>query len=273
MTPFRERGLGCVDAKGSAEEDVEECLLWHLLYFYPGPYAMLYAYLDESDPQHASALCVAGALYEREGLTTLDEEWKRELEKASINRFHTVEYTHLRGEFKGWDRQVADALYIRLLGILKKNITGSVVVYSLPVGEFDVFREEKWRKYSPYTTCGYICTGLLCSFADLLNDRNLDVTIEAGHSNMGELNALIEQQRGRGGLPIVASCSFSSKEIRPLQSADVLAYEYGKRIKDMMKTPEKLMRKSLKSVIEGSPLHRATILDEQLMEKFYASLR
>jgi hypothetical protein len=274
MTPFPSLGEQAnIGADSSVHENVEQGLLWHLLYFYGGPYAMLYAYWDESDPQHASAFCVAGVLYTCESVQNLDREWEKELTQAGIRRFHTVEYVHKRGEFDGMNPAVADALYIRLLEILKRNASGSVVVYSIPIGEFDVFREEKWRKYSPYTTCGYICVGLLSGFAEILNDVQVDFAIEAGQRNMGEFNALITQQRERGGLPKVASHSFASKEIRPLQSADILAYEYGKRIKDMMKGSDRDLRKSLKSIIGDDPRHVATVLNAKLMEKFYASLR
>jgi hypothetical protein len=234
---------------------------------------MLYTYLDESDPNYASVFCVAGVLYTREGLDRLDAAWEEELRRAGIRRFHTVEYAHLRGEFQGIDRAVADALYIGLLQLIKENASGSIVVYSIPRGDFDVFGDERWRRYSRYTTCAYICLGMLTSIADIIGDRQMDCTIESGHADMGELNMLIEQQRQRGGLQGIASVSFSPKEVRPLQSADVFAYEYGKRIRDLLDGSRRRLRRSLNSLIENDERHKATVLSELLMEKFYANLR
>jgi hypothetical protein len=262
-----------IDAMLAQEEDIQSGLLWHLLYFYPGPYAMLYAYLDESDPNFESVFCVAGVLYTREGLERLDAAWGEELRAAGITRFHTVEYAHLRGEFRDRDRASANALYIRLLGIIKENASGSVVVYSIPRNEFDVFRDEKWRRYSVYTTCSYICIGLLSSFAALIGDRQIDCTIEAGYQKMGELCTLIQQQRERGGLPSIASHNFASKEIRGLQSADVFAYEYGKRVRDRLDGSERPIRQSLNSLIENEPKYKSIVLNEAIMAKFYGSLR
>src|SRR5262245_48212460 len=52
-----------------------------LLYFFPGPYAMLSAYLDESGTHgEAPIMCVAGLLYTADAVKRLDQEWKEELE-------------------------------------------------------------------------------------------------------------------------------------------------------------------------------------------------
>jgi len=94
---------------------------------------------------------------------------------------------------------------------------------------------------------------------------------------MGELDRLIRQQR-RAGWPGVGPCQFNDKaDLRPLQSADVLAYELLKRVRDMCESPEKLpkraLRKSLKSIIEGNRSHKRTVMTRPLIHKFLSSLR
>ena len=215
-----------VDARPRLEEDPRRFVLDHLLYFFRVPYVMLSAYLDESGTHDASLpMCVAGILYDRAAVRRLDRAWKKELEQAGIRRFHTVEQAHLQGEFKGKDRGFADSLYIRLLGLISKYSCGSMTVCAIPRGEFDLFRKQGWE-HSPYTICPYVCMQSLAVLAQSrMEDDQVAFFIESGHSDMGELNALLRQQRhhGRQGL---WSCQFVDKaDLRPVQTADVLAYE------------------------------------------------
>jgi hypothetical protein len=101
------------------EGKMVETIYWIcFLYFFQGPYAMLYAYMDESSThQGAPVMCVGGLLYDRVGITAVNRVWKQELERAGIRYFHTVDYAHLRGEFEGKSRDIADKLYRKLVTV------------------------------------------------------------------------------------------------------------------------------------------------------------
>ena len=84
-----------IDRPTGSGEDYQRLLLEDLLYFFPGPYAMLHAYMDESGTHGDSpVVCVAALLYSREQLQTIDLEWKDALEAVGIRYFHAVDSSH-----------------------------------------------------------------------------------------------------------------------------------------------------------------------------------
>jgi hypothetical protein len=265
-----------VDHAKPGTEDGRRLFLDGLLDILPGPYAMLFAFIDETGThQRSPGLCVAGVLYDRKGLRRLDQAWRRELGAAGIRCFHAVDCAHLRGEFEGKDRAFADGVYRKLIETFKKHTCGSVTVCSITRGEFDVFRGE--LGYSPYTICSYACMSLLVSLARRLEHESVSFFIESGHPHMGELDALIRRQR-RAGWAGVESYSFSDKDgIRALQTADIMAYEVGKRLRDMTSTPDKpserRLRKSLGALISKDRNHQVAVVTRALLSKFYRSLR
>lgn len=230
---------------------------------------MLSAYLDESGThKNSPAMCVAGVLYDRKAVKRLDRQWKKELEQADILLFHAVEQAHLRGEFEGKSREFADQLYRKLIETIKKHVSGSIVVYSIPRGKFDVFRLMESR-YSPYTVCSFMCMSLLLSLASRLGHKQVSFIIESGHEKMGELNTVIKRQRAAGLWPGIASCQFNDKQdLRPLQTADILAYEGSKRIRDMAQEPERHLRKSLKSIIGENRNHNVAVVTREMLQDF-----
>jgi len=77
---------------------------------------MLSAYLDESGTHDGSQpLCVAGVFFDAESRKRLNRRWKKELDRAGISYFHTVEQAHLRGQFAGKTREEVDRLYRALI--------------------------------------------------------------------------------------------------------------------------------------------------------------
>jgi hypothetical protein len=172
----------------------EERELENFLYQFPGPYAMFCAYLDESGTHDRYGLMsVAGVFYDTKSRNHLNRRWKKELERAGIRYFHTVEQAHLRGEFANKTRQEADQLYQKVLAILKQHARGSVAICSIPWGDFDIFRSRS-LPYSQYTICTYICMSMLLLTAKHLGHSEVAFSIEIG-PNMGELSNLIERQR------------------------------------------------------------------------------
>jgi hypothetical protein len=239
------KGAGTVDANRAGEEDCQGVILDHLLYFSPEPYAMLMAYLDESGTHQGSpVMCVAGVLYTRKGVKQVDRAWKKELKLAGLSHFHTVDCAHLRGEFQGKRREWADGLYRKFIEIIKKNACGSMAVYMVPKSEF-VYRREEWG-CSSYTACSLICMELLLNVAQgRLGHKQVSFYIESGHENMGELNVFIKKRR-KVGMAGMGFCQFTDKAaLRPLQTADVWAYEYAKRGRDMGGPKGRPARKSV----------------------------
>jgi hypothetical protein len=231
---------------------------------------MFIAYLDESGTDERSpAMCVAGMLYDQKVVSRLDREWKRELGHLSIPYFHTVEYAHLKGTFEGHSRESSDRLYRRLIDLIKRFSCGNMTVFTMPEKEFDACRHGKWA-YSQYTTCAYICMSLLLRIARRLDQRDVSFIIERGHARMSELKKLIKEMKDKGWR--IGSCEFRGKdECRPLQTADVWAYELAKRLRDRIHSPTRPARKSLMSLVSGIPNKNYTVLDKSDLDMVFDS--
>jgi hypothetical protein len=255
-----------IDSKTEKVEDT--CSLWlrDLFHFCPGWYAMLRAYADESCTGiDETALCVAGVLFDEASAQSLDEAWRVELDKASVRYFHAKEHAHLQGEFANMDRQAADQLQRALIGLVVKHACGSAGVFCVNDPKFSPFHQKSWS-FSPYTACGYACAELLLKIAkqELKQDR-ITLVIEAGHEKMGELGSLMQKRRKMDGWPCVDSWRFDEKQSRPLQAADILAYEFTKRIKDWDTRP---VRKSARVLIpQGMDEKKSQVmfLDEHIL--------
>jgi hypothetical protein len=257
-----------LDARPSAREDAQRFVLDHLLHFLPGHYVMLSAYLDESGTHgNSPAMCVAGLLYTEEAVRQLDQEWKSELEQAGIRYFHAVEEAHLTGAFKGRQRSSIGQLYQRLVGIIKKHALGGMGVYTIPEKQFDKFRQGRWE-YSQYTTCAYICMWMLMEIAKRHGHERVSFIVESGHKNMGELNTLVKELRGAGW--VMEACQFNDKrDLRPLQTADVWAYELAKHASDRLASSTRRVRKSLEALISENLEMQVLILNKERLEYFF----
>jgi hypothetical protein len=193
---------------------------------------MLHAYLDESvTNEKPPTLCIAGVFYTRKGLTRLDHAWRRELREAGVAAFHAVDCAHLRGEFEGRDRGFANQVYKNLIALVIQHGSGSAGVFSVGEDRTDPFHGHEWG-FSPYTACAYACMEKIRDIAaKQLGHREVHFIIEAGHEKDGDLLTLLEKRRAKDGWPGI-HYQFQSKGLRPLETADILAYEYAKRVKD-----------------------------------------
>jgi hypothetical protein len=247
---------------------MNSCTYWESLYFLPGLHPMLSAYLDESGTHGESpVMCVAGLLYDRKMLRLLDRQWKNALQKAGVGCFHMKEYCHLQGEFQGKDRRSSDELFHKLIEYIKQYACGGVAVATIPEDQFTACVQESgyvWP-WSQYTTCAHICMLTLRSIARRLDrSQKIDFNIESGHKKMNELNRFIREV-WHSHVP--GTHAFRDKrDLRPLQTADVWAYEITKRGKE----PYRRMRKSLQILIENNPNMRFLPLGPDRLRMVFA---
>lgn len=233
---------------------------------------MLFAYLDESGTDDKSpSMCVGGLLYEEDALRQLDAAWKAELEQMGVRYFHAVEEAHGRGEFEGKDRGRSDKMFRQLVGLVQKHACGGMSIHTIPEREFAAFCEGKWQ-YSQYTTCAYICIGTLAELARTRGHNEVSFVIEDGHADAGELRTLITQRK-EAGWTGVGACQFLDKrDVRPLQSADLWAYEVVKHHRNRLESPDRKPRKSLMALIEGKPDMRHMLLNRPLLHRVIGEL-
>jgi hypothetical protein len=262
------QGDQAVDSSREAGEDYQQMILADLLYFFPEPYVMLSAYIDESGT-HADSpvMCIAGVLYERAKVRQLNRKWKEALGVAGIRYFHTVECANRQGEFKGKPWGWADDFYIHLLGLIRKYASGWAVAYTLPKNEFNEFREGKWN-YGQYATCAHFCMQALRLLARDQGHKTVSFAIESGHEDMGELRNLLRELRGLGHQD--GPLQFADKkDLLPLQTADVFAYEAWKRVQEQSNPTPRALRKSLQSLLVSDLDIAVSFLGKRQLQEYF----
>jgi hypothetical protein len=260
-----------VDFQVAAKEDYRRSILNDLLYYFKGPYAMLSAFIDESGT-HKGAIrtCVAGLLYDEKNLKGLDSAWKEALEQVGIEYFHAKDSSALRGQFKGWERKKEGEFWTRLIGLIKNHAPGGAIAYITEEDQFDAYRKSHSWEYSQYTTCAFACIELLFEVARKLGDDHVDFTIESGHKKMGELNTLLMKLRESG---MAGSYGFrDKKDSRPLQSADLWAYEARKRLTDQLQENPRTLRKSFRVLIEDNPNMMQIPLNSETLPNLFSEV-
>jgi hypothetical protein len=256
--------------KENTREEFLECLLD----LFPEPYAMLSAFQDESCTHDgAISMGVTSVLYERGSLTKLNKEWTNELKRAGIRQFHKADSAGLHGEFEGKTHDFADQLYRKLVAIIAKRALGSVTACDFPVKGFDVLRSKNWG-YSPYTICSCLCMIQVTRLAATrLGHDQVTFFIEDGHEKESELKKTIKELRASGLVPGIAGYGFHDKsDLHALSTADVIAYETTKRIKDRSGRNGTKLRKSLDAITRDNRNHQILPITEQMVKVLVSGL-
>jgi len=103
-----------------------------------------------------------------------------------------------------------------------------------------------------------------------VGDGRVAFSIEAGANGMKELRNMIKHQRASGRLwANVSTFQFNEKaDIPAIQTADIIAYETAKRIRDLSITgAPRPLRKSLNAVIGENDNHKVAVLNASLLKR------
>lgn len=220
-----------------------------------GGYAvdLVEAYFDESGSHDGSpVLCVAGYLFKKEDCIKLDVEWKNVLDHYKLPYFRMSECAHGNGAFSDLSKDKRISAQKRMINLIKANMAYGFSV-SLEMKFAHLISKNAFIK-SPYTLCCYWCLQAMRNWAND-NDYKGDIAyfFESGHKSQGEANWVMNEIFNMPELKHeyrYANHSFADKaKVRPLQCADILAWQWHKYVKERMKGKEKC-RADLFSLLE-----------------------
>jgi hypothetical protein len=83
------------------------------------------------------------------------------------------------------------------------------------------------------------------------DDGRVDLTIESGHQHMRELDTFLRKLKG-AGLPLTHGFR-DKKDLRPLQTADLWAYEAWQRVRGQFAAKPRGARESLEVLVDEIP--------------------
>ena len=204
--------------------------------------AMLTVYCDDSGTDKNSRVAVvAGYLSNVAQWELFSKEWRKALDEFGIDRMRRADLENFRGEFKKWNPERRIALLQRLQPIIKRRT-------KLPIASV-VIKEDFERAISDdlkekmggvYGFLAYIClvsVGQWCGRSSRLHGDPIQWVFESGTEGSHQVSQMFdvmysdERLRNKSRL---GGWSFQGKELAPLQSADLLAYECFKHIENQV---------------------------------------
>jgi hypothetical protein len=233
---------------------------------------MISAYIDESGTHGSShVLCVSGVYCDEKTRKLLDGKWKKELKRAGIKYYHTVEQCHLTDQFEGRSHPETNEIHKNFVNLARNFTLGSVTVCII----YDIYRPGPCP-FSHYTVCAYECISQLLKVRERLGHSSMAAAIEK-RSEQGELDRLLETMHQLiDGWDVLRWQFVSKRDMPGVQAADIMAYEMFKRVTDLRAemldpTREKRRRKSLESIINNEDQwHHVLVFHER---EFRATLR
>jgi hypothetical protein len=217
--------------------------------------AMLRAYFDDSGTHgvRSDIVLVAGIFGTEWAIDSLDRRWKLEIDnplcgrKERVSRYHAYDCDNSIGEFAGWKRVETDHFYHRLQTII---IESGVAGYGVAVARKDwdelVTGDIRAVLGNPEGTCIRNC---FVKTLDWARTHTFDPQITFIFDNRPSSVQRDAQvcsdafARNSEAPEIVGTAFLSSTKFRPLQAADMVAWELYRHANDIliegMKTPKR----------------------------------
>jgi hypothetical protein len=225
---------------------------------------LIEAYFDESIDDGSTVLCVAGYLFRKEDCRDLDLKWKAVLDRFGLPFFRMSACAHGNWPFDKLcrDQRIeAETLMIKI--IRSHMLFGSAVSVN----------EREYNSWSALQYIGnaytYCCWQSLAGMRHWMEENKIDGDVayffESGHQHQSEANEVMKRIFSNSDLKrhyrYVTHAFVDKKRVRPVQTADILAWLHANRLKRIQEgnyTP----RKDYVALVEGKP-HRAFIADNR----------
>lgn len=197
-------------------------------------------YIDESGT-HESGVTVLGGWVGRLGQwATFDPLWRKLLKSEQLTHFHSKEFRHGQGEFKGWSAERKNRFVDKAQRVSLKNLEFGFVI-ALPDATYEQHyvagdRPRRVQLDSPYGLCFRYMLSMIPGLAyEAFPGRKLDINfvLENGHKNAGDVLRIYEKVKKTPTrnpyelaiLEMLGTIEFDDKRKFPgLQVADVNAY-------------------------------------------------
>jgi Protein of unknown function (DUF3800) len=230
--------------------------------------AFLECYFDESGSHAGSpVLCVAGYLFEREKRKMLDIGWKQVLDRYQLPFFHMTDCAHNQWPFDHLSRDDCIDAQKAMIGLINQD---ALLGVAMVVNESDyiaMFGENSVAG-SPYSFC---CWQILAGIRAWIDRNNFQGEIayffEAGHDSQAEANALMERifkdSSLRAGYRYAGHAFVDKRKIRPVQTADILAWHWATQMKRWLKNDHR-MRADFRA-LAAKPQHELFIANRKTL--------
>jgi Protein of unknown function (DUF3800) len=224
---------------------------------------MVEAYFDESGTDGQSPImAVAGYVMVEDQARRLDAEWKQVLEEFNLEYFHMASCAHGAGIFKKVTRDHRIEIGKRMIGIVKCRVEKGVVAL-VSEQEFEELAHPSFKTVvgGAYSWCIQICLQGVAQHIKSLQANSAAYFFESGHRDQNQTHRILNRLVSVPELKekyVCSSITFAKKiperpedpHVRPLQAADLFAWQICKRYKDMNAQPRRPPRMDFLSLME-----------------------
>ena len=237
--------------------------------------ALFEAYFDESGTHRGSAgVAVAGYIARPEQWIAFDEEWRKALADNDLDFFHMADCEAGAQLYRGWSRERRESLFVRLADITNKHALASIgCVIDRPDYEKHAPRQIQRLYGGLYGVAASICGQSAAAVAKQLSDDPwIEFVFEHAPKDTGAVAGLfrdnmIDPERREAFR--VKGCRFSDKrDTRPLQAADILAYEMFRLYSHAVGADERPIREAHQRKLAELKLRRWGFLEEDELRKY-----
>ncbi len=239
--------------------------------------SMLTVYCDDSGTDDKNRVAVvAGYMSNVSQWELFANDWMKVLNGFGIKVMRRSDLETFHGEFKkNWNPTRRAAFLEQLHSIIKRRTKmsiGSMVIKE----EFEKFVPDhiKYQMGGVYGFLAYACLvsmGQWCNKSSRQHCHPINWVFEAGTRGHGQVDKMFEVTYKDDALrrkSRLGSWGFSGKEVIPLQSADVMAYECFKQIENqVVDRGERPIRISMLKLVGSEKYPYVRFYDKQTLEK------
>lgn len=197
-------------------------------------------YFDESESD--SVLCVAGYLFERDSCVAMSQKWQKVLDDHGLKFFHMVECAQRSKQFKKKTKDECIEIQTKLINLIKAHaLQGYAVSFELRFAHLvPSAKAHGLEIIIPYSLCCYFSLMSARHWAEKNNySGRIAYFFESGHRHESEsnriMNAIFAENELRGFYRYISHTFGDKDQYLPLQTGDILAWQWRKYIKDRAK--------------------------------------
>src|SRR5208282_2655323 len=235
---------------------------------------MFSAYFDESGTHAGSpVLAVAGYMGFADKWARFEEKWERVLKAYSVEvPFHMTDFENRQQGFKHLEGRTRNQFFTQLVRIISEAaLFGFGAAVSLADYEKLVKGPVKNSLGTPYTLCTQQCLLLVSRWMDeFLYEGQVAYFFEAGVLRASETaevwQKIIKDDKERRRCKALSIRFASKRDLRPLQAADILAYETWKHLKNTLAGSPRQRRESL-NVLLSHNIYRGRFIGRKELQQ------
>jgi hypothetical protein len=214
------------------------------------------AYFDDSGTDAGSpAVTCAGYVALRKYWRALDSHWKHALKSYHLKYFRMSEFAQRTGQFKGWNEEKRRRALNLFMDIIREHVEQGLVA-SVYKSDYDSLVADEIKKEVGGSFA--LCANLSFAEAELFitgqrKRKHVRYVFENGTLNIGQIAEGFRRAYRDPYALEWRSLDFMPKVWRPLQAADMIAYEACKALNDLHKMQKQDLRYPFKTLIAGIP--------------------